>query len=66
VVTLLYRGTKIRMHDRMASILQYALDYPKMWRKIGTDEASIAAVKKLEAAGLMKIKDYSNQYRVKP
>lgn len=40
----------------MASILQYALDYPKMWRKISTDKASIAAVKKLEAAGLVELK----------
>jgi hypothetical protein len=66
VLTLLYSGKKIKLDDRMLSILQYALDYPNTWHNMGTDKASIATTNRLEKAGLVEIRDFSHQYRVKP
>jgi hypothetical protein len=50
----------------MLSILQYALKYPRLWHDIGQDKTSRDAIKRLEAAGLVEVKDYSNQYRIRP
>ncbi len=66
VTTIDYKGRRIRLTKRMLEALQYALKYPKIWHNIGTDKASLEAVKRLEAAGLVEVLEYSNQYRVKP
>jgi len=61
MTTINYQGRRIRLGKHMLSILQYALKYPRLWHDIGQDKASRDAIKRLEAAGLVEVKDYSNQ-----
>jgi hypothetical protein len=40
--------------------LEYALKLPNRWHEIGIDKEGKDAVKRLEKAGLVEIRDYSN------
>jgi len=50
----------------MAAALRFALHYPEQWHAIGQDRATRYAIKRLKVAGLIEVRDYSDQYRVKP
>jgi hypothetical protein len=61
MTTIDYQGRRIRLGKHMLSILEYALKYPKHWHNIGQDKSSRDAIKRLEAAGLVEVQEYSNQ-----
>jgi hypothetical protein len=64
--TITYRGTKILLTDEMFGYLEYAMKSPNRLHKFGPDEDGIAAVKKLEKAGLVEIREYSGHYKINP
>jgi hypothetical protein len=66
--TITYKGSQIRLTERMIEILDYATKYPKpaSWHNIGRHEASRKAIERLEAAGLVEVAEHSNQYRLTP
>jgi hypothetical protein len=66
--TIIYKGRRIRLSQRMFEILEYATKYPKpeSWHNIGRDEASRKAIERLRAAGLVEVAEQSNQYRLIP
>jgi ribosomal protein L19E len=66
MTTINYQDRRIRLGKHMAAALKFALHYPEQWHDIGHDRAMRDAVKRLKAAGLIEVRDYSNQYRVKP
>jgi hypothetical protein len=55
--TITYHNKRIRLTDRMFSL-------PGI--RYGPDKEGIAAVKRLEKAGLVEIREYSNHYRINP
>jgi hypothetical protein len=61
-----YQGRRIRLGKHMAAALKFALHYPGQWHSIGQDRAMRDAINRLKAADLIEIRDYSDQYRVKP
>jgi hypothetical protein len=64
VGTITYHGRKIRLDDVMMGALQWALKNAGRWQDIGKEKSRAGAIKRLEAAGLVEILEYSNQYRV--
>jgi hypothetical protein len=66
MTTINYQGRRIRLGKHMEAALKFALHYPKQWHAIGPDKAMRAAIKRLEAADLVEVLEYSDQYRVKP
>jgi hypothetical protein len=66
MTTINCQGRRIRLGKHMAAALRFALHYPEQWRAIGQDRAMRYAIKRLKAAGLIEVRDYSDQYRVKP
>jgi hypothetical protein len=66
MLTLNYHGKKIRLSDRMLSLLQYAMKNPNRWHRFGPDEDGIEAAKRLEKTGLVEICEYSSHYRINP
>jgi hypothetical protein len=65
-LTINYHGKKIRLTENMLGYLQHALKLPNRWHEIGQDIEGKDAVKRLEKAGLVEIRDYSNHYKVRP
>ena len=65
MTTINYQGRRVRLGKHMAAALKWALHYPNQWHAIGPDKAMRDAIKRLEAADLVKVRDYSDQYRVK-
>lgn len=59
--TIEYHGRRIRLDDDMLRLLQWALERPDRWVKIGPD---IEAVRRLVAEGLVEIFEVANMYRV--
>jgi hypothetical protein len=59
--TIEYHGRRIRLDDDMLRLLQWALERPGRWVKIGPD---IEAVGRLVAEGLVEIFEVANMYRV--
>lgn len=66
MTTINYKGRQIHLTEPMLEALQYALKYPKRWHTIAQDASSRAAVERLEAEGLVEVRDYSNQFCVTP
>jgi hypothetical protein len=49
----------------MDALLAQAKNHPKHWHEIGADEDHARAAAKLEARGLIEIRQPQNQYRLK-
>jgi hypothetical protein len=64
MVTISYKGRRIRLSKRMRETLEFATGFPTLWHNIGQDKASQSAIKRLEAEGLVEIASDSNQYRL--
>jgi hypothetical protein len=50
----------------MRNYLEYALKSPNRWHPIGIDKEDKDTVKRLEKAGLVEIREYSNHYKINP
>jgi hypothetical protein len=61
MVTITYHGRKIRLDEDMLRLLQWALERPGRWVKIADE---MAAVRRLEAAGLVEVFEVAKMYRV--
>jgi hypothetical protein len=49
----------------MEALLSHAKNHPKQWHDIGSDEDHQRAASKLEARGLIEIRQPQSQYRLK-
>ncbi len=54
-----------KLNKAMLSILEYAQSSPSIWHDIGRDATSKAAIDALAARGVIEIREYSNQFRLK-
>jgi hypothetical protein len=61
MTTIEYHGRKILLDDDMLRLLQWALERPGRWVKIGPD---IEAVRRLVTKGLVEIFEAADMYRV--
>lgn len=54
------------VNEQMLALLEWASDHPKRWHDIGREESSKRAAELLAKRGIIEIREYSNQYRLKP
>ena len=54
------------VNEQMLALLEWAADHPTRWHDIGPEEASKRAAELLAKRGVIEIREYSNQYKLKP
>jgi hypothetical protein len=54
------------VNEQMLALLEWASDHPKRWHDIGPEESSKRAAELLAKRGVIEIRGYSNQYKLKP
>jgi hypothetical protein len=54
------------VNEQMLALLEWASDHPKRWHDIGPEESSKRAAELLAKRGVIEIREYSNQYKLKP
>jgi hypothetical protein len=66
-IASIYKGKRIELTDEMYALLDYAVKYPTQnrWHDIGIGKA-LEAAQQLEEAGLIEIREFSNQFRLAP
>lgn len=52
--------------EQMLAIVEWASEHPKRWHDIGKLPETRKAAELLAKRGVIEIRDYSNQYRLKP
>jgi hypothetical protein len=68
VPTITYKGIRIRLTRRAFEMLDYAAKYPTpgRWHDIGGSDEDRKAAEQLKVAGLIEVREFSNQYRLTP
>jgi hypothetical protein len=54
------------VNEQMLALLEWASDHPTRWHDIGPEESSKRAAELLAKRGVIEIREYSNQYKLKP
>lgn len=54
-----------KLDKAMLTILEYAQAHPARWHNIGPDETDKAAIAKLLERGVVEVREYSNQFKLK-
>jgi hypothetical protein len=52
--------------EQMLALLEWAAENPTRWHDIGKDPATVRAAELLAKRGVIEIREYSNQYKLKP